>query len=66
MTAQFAETRAAGAERAPLASRRMFLKATAIAGGGLLLHSVIEPLTRVGMAEAATGAAGEGAAPLNA
>ncbi len=66
MTAQFAETRAAGAERAPLASRRMFLKATAIAGGGLLLHSVIEPLTRVGMAEAATSAAGEGAAPLNA
>jgi isoquinoline 1-oxidoreductase beta subunit len=65
-TTKSAQSRAAGAAPALLPSRRMFLKATAIAGGGLLLHSVIEPLARVGMAEAATGAAGDGAAALNA
>jgi isoquinoline 1-oxidoreductase beta subunit len=65
-TTKSAESRAAGAAPALLASRRMFLKATAIAGGGLLLHSVIEPLARVGMADAAAGAVGEGAAALNA
>ena len=65
-TTKSAQSRAAGAAPALLPSRRMFLKATAIAGGGLLLHSVIEPLARVGMAEAATGAVGEGAAALNA
>jgi len=65
-TTKSAQSRAAGAAPALLASRRMFLKATAIAGGGLLLHSVIEPLARAGMAEAAAGTAGDGAAALNA
>lgn len=54
-----AEPRTVGASSATGASRRAFLKATATAGGGLLLQAVLPPLARIATADALTSSAGE-------
>jgi isoquinoline 1-oxidoreductase beta subunit len=65
MTTVGSEGRAAPASFSSVPSRRAFLKASAAAGGGLLLHAMLPPLADVAMAETSVGGAGE-AAPLNA
>ena len=65
MTAVGSEGRAAPASFSSVPSRRAFLKASAAAGGGLLLHAMLPPLADVAMAETSVGGVGE-AAPLNA
>jgi isoquinoline 1-oxidoreductase beta subunit len=58
-TVKPAEPRTVGASSATGASRRAFLKATATAGGGLLLQAVLPPLARIATADALTSSAGE-------
>ncbi len=65
MTMKGSESRAAAASFSSVPSRRAFLRASAAAGGGLLLHAMLPPLADVAMAETSVGGAGE-AAPLNA
>ena len=65
MTTLGSESRAAVASFSSIPSRRAFLKASAAAGGGLLLQALLPSLANVAMAESSDDAAGE-AAPLNA
>ncbi len=58
-TVKPAESRTAGAWSATRATRRAFLKATATAGGGLLLQALLPPLACIAMADALTSTVGE-------
>ncbi len=66
MTAKTIKSRAADTSSAASQSRRAFLKATATAGGGLLLQAVLPPFAQIATADAAAAASGEAAAALNA
>jgi isoquinoline 1-oxidoreductase beta subunit len=65
MTVKSVQSHAARESSATLHSRRVFLKATVVAGGGLLLQAALPSLARVAMADAAAFSAGD-AASLNA
>ena len=65
MTAPGSELRAAVGSLSPIPSRRSFLKASAAAGGGLLLQAILPPLANVTMAETSGEDAGAATA-LNA
>ena len=62
MTAPGSKSRATVASLSPIPSRRSFLKASAAAGGGLLLEAILPSLRNVAMAESSDLAAGEAAA----
>jgi len=65
MRALGSKGRAAVASFSPIPSRRAFLKASAAAGGGLLLQAILPSLGKVAMAKSPDDAAGE-AATVNA
>jgi isoquinoline 1-oxidoreductase subunit beta len=66
IAAKTVKSRAAGSPSAASHSRRGFLKATAAAGGGLLLQASLPPLARIAMADDATAVSTGEAAALNA
>ena len=66
ITAKTTKSHNASAPSAASQSRRVFLKATATAGGGLLLQVVLPPLAQMAMPADASGLTGSEAAALNA